>query len=1286
MSLFFQFVYNTIARFRIAALVLFLGFAGALVYTASHLRLSEDISQVLPQSESIDNMSFVLSNSRFLDKVVFHFTLTETQAPANPDLLVQFANALSDSLIKNCVPGMVASVDKAPDQQAMMAVYEKVHDYLPLLLQAEDYATLEQAISREQIQKTLKSNYATLISPVGMATKKMLLTDPLHLNLLGINKIQSFNVNEGFTLYNGFFLSSDRKHLLLLVTPEATNNTSVNKQLFSLVDHYIEDIGQQDMQQVSVTYFGNPVVALGNASRIKSDIMLTVSLAILALMVVITLVFRKKRTFFIIFLPVLFGALFSMAVITLIKGQISAISLGIGSVLLGISVDYALHIYSHFRQNHSKKNLYSDLATPVMLSSITTMAAFFTLLFVNSGALNDLGLFAGISVISAAVFSLVVLPHLLPVQQAEVLPRQAFIDRLVSYDLSRVKGLGWLVVVFTIVFAFTMQNVGFDADMMKSNYMSDKLKLAEKQLNDITALSKKTIYLVTPGIDEQQALEANQAVFNTLKRMQSEGRIEQATVANSLLPSASAQKNALDKWQTFWHEHRDSVSTRLKEEGRKLGFKATAFDGFVSWIDKPIARITSDSLSLINPLFLDNYFIRKDTITAIINVVKVNNDPASIQEVYDVFEDDPSVWVIDKRKLTSDFVGILKDNFNKLIWISVSLVFLILLIAYGRIELTLITMIPMVASWIWTVGLMGLLGIEFDIFNVIILTFIFGLGVDYSIFMMRGLLQEYKYGKHDLSAYKISIVLSGITTLLGIGVLIFAQHPALKSIALMSIIGILSVIFITFTLLPRVFRWLVSYKEGLRIRPVNLVDFIFSLWALFVFVSGSLILSFLSLLMPLIPAAESRKKLFIHRMFRALTWFMIYMNFMSKKSIINPNGEDFSDPTIVIANHQSHVDLMMLMLLTPRLVILTNSSNYKSPIYGKALQYAGFIEVSGDYNQVVEQVKKQVEMGYSVAVFPEGHRSATGEITRFHQGAFFLANELKLDILPIVLAGQRACLKKSELFLKRGHQITRFLPRIRLSNGEFGLTPREQARSVKRYFTEEFNSTRDQMQSTAYLHDFVVKNYIYKGPVLEWYTRIKLRLENNYTFFDEIVPKTARVLDLGCGYGYLAYMLNLRSPGRRIQGVDYDEEKIAVATHCALKNDHLDFIHGDITKILIPEADVYILNDVLHYLPQAMQTLVIERCIEVLPPEGLLIIRDADITLRKRHLGTKITELFSTGIGFNKTSNKLDFVSRDHIIGLAIRHSLKIDIVDNTKRTSNLIYVLRKKGGEEKLV
>lgn len=398
------------------------------------------------------------------------------------------------------------------------------------------------------------------------------------------------------------------------------------------------------------------------------------------------------------------------------------------------------------------------------------------------------------------------------------------------------------------------------------------------------------------------------------------------------------------------------------------------------------------------------------------------------------------------------------------------------------------------------------------------------------------------------------------------------------------------------------------------------------------------------------------------------------------KKVINPDNEDYRKPAIIIANHQSHIDLMLMMLLNWRVVVLTNPFNFRNPMYGPALKYAGFIEVDGNYESILDQVKQQTDEGYSVVIFPEGHRSEGNKLRRFHKGAFFLASELDLEILPIIIYGQKEALKKSEFFLKRATAVTKFLPRIRLSEGKFGDTPRDQAKNVKRWFELEYFKVAKDLETPDYFNDFIKKNFLYKGPILEWYTRIKLRLENNYNIFNNMIPEECTITDLGCGYGYLALTLNLVSTKRNITGIDYDLDKIAVASNCAIKNDNVKFIADDICNVEITKSDVFIINDVLHYMPKDKQQKLITRCVEKLNDNGKIIIRDSDTEMNKKHRGTWLTELFSTNItGFNKTIHKLDFVSRSQIEKFAEQTCMNLDIIDNTKLTSNLIYILTKK-------
>jgi 1-acyl-sn-glycerol-3-phosphate acyltransferase len=770
--------------------------------------------------------------------------------------------------------------------------------------------------------------------------------------------------------------------------------------------------------------------------------------------------------------------------------------------------------------------------------------------------------------------------------------------------------------------------------------------------------------------------ERNRTKVDSLIRV---GVVKKAASPGLLLMSDSMQQKKLERWNAFWtKEKKELLKNNIVHSSAKYKFSSSAFDAFYAQLERDFNKLSSSESDTLKKLFLRDYITEKANMTAIMTLLSVEEKDKP--QVYAAFNEKENTDILDKKFLTDRFVEIIKSDFNTILLLSSALVFITFLVSYGRIELTLLTFIPMAISWVWILGIMSIFGIKFNIINIIVSTFIFGLGDDYSIFTMNGMLEEYRTGRKNLASYKTSIFLSAFTTIVGIGVLIFAEHPALKSIAAITITGMISVVIVSFTIQPLLFNWLIGNRKERGIYPLTAKNIIKTIVVWTTLMTGVL---FMILIGPIVYALiflplKTRKNIYQWFFCKTSTVF-IHITFPWKFKLNNLHGEDFKKPAILICNHMSLIETPLVKMLYPKLIFLTNKWVMQTPHFGPIAHMADFFDVEDGSEEVMKKLREKMNDGYSLVIFPEGTRSYDYKIHRYHRGAFYMAEEMQVDIIPILFQGTGEFLRKHTIFGKANTVSTNVLPRIKPGDERFGVGHRERAKRITEYVREEYTLIRKQEETPAYYRKKIIENFIYKGPVLEWYLRVKIRLEGDYKMFNDLVPDKAVITDIGCGYGFLPYMLFYLSEGRKITGIDYDEEKNEVANNCFAKTERINFVSGDASAMTFEKSDVFILADMLHYLTPEKQNQLLENCVAALNENGMIIIRDGDRDLQERHKGTKLTELFSTKIiGFNKTENQLHFISRSEIEAFAAKHNLKAEVIDNTKLTSNIVMVLRK--------
>jgi len=1273
-------VYLFFTKRKLFFTLLVLAVCGVLGFYASKIRLEEDITRFVPKDKNTANINSILSNLKSKDKLVLHFY---SDSGDKIDKIIESADAVYDSILNQLPDTAYAGITYKVSDNTMQGVYDIFYRNLPFYLNESDYERLSGLISKDSVDYTLKRDYEALLSPSGIVLSKYIRRDPLNIVPLALKKINNIQLDENFETHDGAIVTKDHKHLLMFVTPAyAATETAKNKPLIDTVKSLAK---RYSNAEIKVEPFGACMVSLGNAEQLRKDTILTTTITVILISLLIGLYFKNPFPIVFIFLPVGFGMAFSLAMLFLFKGVVSAIAVAAGAAVLGIAINYSLHFFTHYKHVRDVKEVIADLTVPMLIGCTTTVGAFFSLVFTKSEALHDFGQFAGFCLIGALLFSVLVLPHLLKLsfkkEKEEEVHHDSWLDKLVSYRPDKNKLVALAALIITITLSFFASNVGFESDMNKMSYMDEETRLAEKHLDEVNNFAARSVYIFASGNTLQEAVSLNDKIYTQLDSLKQNNEIKRVSSIASVFPSQKTQEERLSKWNAFFtNETKDSLEQHIITYGANYKFKPEAFQSFYDLMQSDYKEIPQEDLDSIKKNLLSEYVSVVKGKPTVLTHVKV--DAEKKEKLYELFKDNENIIVFDRQHLTSQFVDVISSDFSTILWITSILVFGFMLLSHGRLELAIINFMPMFISWLWILGLMGILGIKFNVINIIISTFIFGLGDDYSIFIMDGLLTEYKYGKKNLSSYKTSILLSALTTVIGIGVMIFAKHPALQSIALITILGMICVVLVSFVIQPFLFNWLVLNRRYRGLQPYTLKYLLITFFGFMMFTVFSSILTLLGLLIITIyPAGKKKRKLAFHYVIAYTFRAVLGIFFNVKKKIINENKEDFSKPALVIANHQSHIDLALTLQLHPKIIAFTNDWVYNSPFYGWIVKMADYYPASAGYENSLEKLESMVKDGYSILIFPEGTRSVDGEIHRFHKGAFLLAEKLQLDILPVLLHGAGDAVTKKDFHFKDGALTVKYLPRIAPDNKTFGNTYQERTKGICNYMRVEYDKMRETCESVEYFRSRLINNYIYKGPVLEWYCRIKTALEGNYKLFESLMPKQGKIIDVGCGYGFLPYMLMYKSKHREILGLDYDEDKIAVAANCVHRTEKVNFETADVTVFEFPKADGIIISDVLHYLNPEHQVSVVNKLANSLNKNGVLVIRDADADLKSRQAGTWYTEFISTKVaGFNKTKEEgLHFVSGKLIKDTIAKFpDLSLEVIDNTKLTSNITYVIRK--------
>ena len=846
-----------------------------------NLQYKENIAEFIPQSGNYLERMEVFQQMSSADKTFVLFSIKneaqeqkvpllaeEQKAPLdaqeqNAPLLAEAVDLFAERLAAADSSHLVKEIVKEVDYERYKALIPFIYSHIPYLLSAEDIAKTDSLLSTPGfIEERLMERSAELMLPTGSFLSSSFEWDPLGLFSSVAETQLSTSSIPNCALYNGHIFTPDWRYALCIIASEGDpNESSTNKRLINLIEQAAKIDG------ITAEHIGAPSIAVGNATRIKRDSILALSLALLLITILLHFTLKSLRDLLLIVATLAFGWLCGLSAVALAEQSVSMIVVGIASIILGIAANYPLHLITHTYHCRGRAGeSLRQVVSPLITGNITTVGAFCALIPLNSPALRDLGIFAAAMLVGTILFTIVILPHLIKHKASQCAPDTGATDASApdasapyssalnaSAPASGITAacrranlwkraqtpLIIAATLATLVLGYFGASTRFNPNLQEINYMTQRQRELMQQLSSLADLpsGRETLYIYnsnaaeepagepagTPAreaaaVPAQMAADVNECLLHGAESIY-EALIGMPELRNAgaevssiapIVPSKRSQQQRLEAWERLMERHRRALAERLPKAAESAGFAGNAFSNFFSVIEKEYEIIEPTSFAQL--LAGRGASMFKEGERCVTTVTLPQEDSDSLQslissKVAGLFEGSGQrVSLFNVKELSSAISESLSADFNY-IGLSCSLiVFIFLWLSLRRLSYAIIAFMPMVVSWIWILGIMNLFGIEFNLVNIILATFIFGQGDDYSIFITEGLIYEDKYGKKIIGSFRESIYISAAIMFIGMGTLIVAKHPALSSLGEITVLGMAAVVLFSCTLPQMLFR------------------------------------------------------------------------------------------------------------------------------------------------------------------------------------------------------------------------------------------------------------------------------------------------------------------------------------------------------------------------------------------------------------------------------------------------------------------------------------------------
>ena len=798
----------------------------------SRLQLQSDVVNLLP-SNAPATKAFVQFLQEFgsADSL---FIVLERKSGGEVAAFTPFAEVLAERLMAS---GEVQEIHGLRDP-AIEASIEK--QFLPkalLYLTEEELHLMESKLQDTAIEQRIRALKSRLHSPLGSWASQWLVRDPLDLWPLFKKHIPAKGPAES----SGYLLSEDRKMMLLIAKPKGAapdirydeilvekvrSAERAAREIFTKRGNTDPGIDLQDLQ---IGLAGGYINALEDSRVIKKELMMNFSVSLIGVLTIFILAFGRGRAILYALLPLMMSPLLTLGLFSPFLGRLSESTGAFSAIILGLSIDFVILLYSRYLEERKagegipealEKSL-SHTGPGVFTGAVTTAAAYYALLFSDFRGIKELGLLTGTGILLSLGCAFFLFPALVAWREKGK-KRTVPVRDASSFGLERLGSLAlqhpWLII--SLCAAITLGAIGW-AFRVRLNNDPRRLRPAghsslvlEERIREKMGEGGETLVVLAGGHSLQEALEVQGRIKVRFEEAMASGlpifRYENLA---AFIPPLSQQKRNLE-----WIETRAKgtfnplqVAKNLKGAIQKEGLRIEPFEAGLEMLQKMLANrevLTWEAFqgSPLKPIGERFLKIRGDNLISA-SYLHVQpgfwTDPKAKAFMEGLKEAAPDLQVTGSKLVQSELENLMATEAWSVSLIALAGVFVLIYLGFRSWRLTLISLLPVVLASFWTLGFMGLLGMDLNFMNVVVFTMVLGVGVDYGVHILfRGIEGGEERLQTGLSHVGKGVVLAALTTLMGFGSLVLSGYPGLRSMGAVALMGVGFSALIALTLLP----------------------------------------------------------------------------------------------------------------------------------------------------------------------------------------------------------------------------------------------------------------------------------------------------------------------------------------------------------------------------------------------------------------------------------------------------------------------------------------------------